>query len=195
MVAVSPAAPKTAARAAAEEALLDAAERLLAGAGYASVTTRRLAQEAGVNHGLVHYYFGSNENLLARALERFTGRLIARQRELYGSDLPFADKWRTAMRYLVSEDLSYEKVWFELQALAWNNPEIRARLARVNAEWRAVLTEAFDQPRRELGIDLPLGALVSLVMTFNLGIIVERLGGVQAGHRELLDWIEQWIAR
>jgi len=195
MVAVSPAAPKTAARAAAEEALLDAAERLLAGAGYASVTTRRLAQEAGVNHGLVHYYFGSNENLLVRALERFTGRLIARQRELYGSDLPFADKWRTAMRYLVSEDLSYEKVWFELQALAWNNPEIRARLARVNAEWRAVLTEAFDQPRRELGIDLPLGALVSLVMTFNLGIIVERLGGVQAGHRELLDWIEQWIAR
>ena len=63
MVAVSPAAPKTAARAAAEEALLDAAERLLADAGYAGVTTRRLAEEAGINHGLVHYYFGSNENL------------------------------------------------------------------------------------------------------------------------------------
>jgi AcrR family transcriptional regulator len=195
MVAVSPAAPKTAARAAAEEALLDAAERLLADAGYAGVTTRRLAEEAGLNHGLVHYYFGSNENLLMRALERFTGRLIARQRELYGADLPFADKWRTAMRYLVSEDLSYEKVWFELQALAWNNPDIRARLARVNAEWRAVLTEAFEQPRRELGIGLPLEALVSLVMTFNLGIIVERLGGIEAGHRELLDWIDQWVSR
>ena len=125
------------------------------------------------------------------ALERFTGRLIARQRELYGSDLPFADKWRTAMRYLVREDLSYEKVWFELQALAWNNPDIRARLARVNAEWRAVLTEAFEQPRRELGIGPPLAALVSLVMTFNLGIIVERLGGIETGHRELLDWIDQ----
>jgi IS5 family transposase len=62
MVAVSPAAPKTAARAAAEEALLDAAERLLADAGYPSITTRRLATEAGVNHGLVHYNFGSNEN-------------------------------------------------------------------------------------------------------------------------------------
>jgi AcrR family transcriptional regulator len=191
MVAVSPAAPKTAARAAAVEALLDAAERLLADAGYAGVTTRRLAEEAGINHGLVHYYFGSNENLLVHALERFTGRLIARQRELYGSDLPFADKWRTAMRYLVSEDLSYEKVWFELQALAWNNPDIRARLARVNAEWRAVLTEAFEQPRRELGIGPPPAALVSLVMTFNLGIIVERLGGIETGHRELLDWIDQ----
>ena len=194
MAAVSPAPPKTAARAAAEEALLDAAERLLAGAGYAGITTRRLAREAGVNHGLVHYYFGSNENLLVQALERFTGRLITRQRELYGADVPFADKWRTAMRYLVSEDLSYQKIWLELQALAWNNPDSKARLARVNAEWRAVLTEAFDQPRRELGIPLPLEALVSLVMTFNLGIMIERMGGIGTGHRELLDWIEQWIS-
>jgi AcrR family transcriptional regulator len=195
MVTVSPAVPKTAARAAAEEALLDAAERLLADAGYASITTRRLAAEAGVNHGLVHYYFGSNENLLVHALERFTGRLIARQRELYAADVPFADKWRTAMHYLVSADVSYQKIWLELQALAWNNPDIRARLARVNAEWRAVLTEAFEQPRRELGIPLPLDALVSLVMTFNLGIMIERLGGIETGHRELLDWIERWISR
>jgi AcrR family transcriptional regulator len=201
MDAVSPAAApvaaavKTPARAAAEEALLDAAERLLADAGYAGITTRRLAKEAGVNHGLVHYYFGSNENLLVHALERFTGRLIARQRELYEDDsVPFADKWRTAMRYLVSEDVRYEKIWLELQALAWNNPDIRARLARVNAEWRAVLTEAFDEPRRELSIPMPLEALVSLVMTFNLGIITERLGGIETGHRELLDWIEQWIS-
>ena len=194
MEAVSPAVPKTAAREAAEEALLDAAERLLADVGYAGITTRRLAKEAGVNHGLVHYYFGSNENLLVHALERFTGRLIARQRELYEDDVPFADKWRTAMRYLVSEDVRYQKIWLELQALAWNNPDIRARLARVNAEWRSVLMEAFEEPRRELGIPLPLQALVSLVMTFNLGIIIERLGGIETGHRELLEWIEQWIS-
>jgi AcrR family transcriptional regulator len=192
---VSQPVPKTAARAAAEEALLDAAERLLAEVGYAGVTTRRLAEEAGLNHGLVHYYFGSNENLLVRALERFTGRLITRQRELYAADLPFAEKWRTAMRYLVSEDVSYQKIWLELQALAWNNPDISERLARVNAEWRAVLAEAFEQPRRQLGIGLPLEALVSLVMTFNLGIIVERLGGIETGHGELLDWIDQWISR
>jgi AcrR family transcriptional regulator len=194
MEAVSPAVPKTAAREAAEEALLDAAERLLADVGYAGITTRNLAKEARVNHGLVHYYFGSNENLLVHALERFTGRLIARQRELYEDDVPFADKWRTAMRYLVSEDVRYQKIWLELQALAWNNPDIRARLVRVNAEWRSVLMEAFEEPRSELGIPLPLEALVSLVMTFNLGIIIERLGGIETGHRELLEWIEQWIS-
>src|SRR5215208_1736119 len=112
--------PRTPARAAAEEALLDAAERLLRDRGHAAITTRALAEEAGVNHGLVHYYFGSNENVLLGTLERFTQRLIARQQELYEADLPFVEKWRTAMRYLVSEDVTYQKVWLELQALAWN---------------------------------------------------------------------------
>jgi len=185
---------KTAARTAAEDALLDAAERLLVEAGHAGITTRRLAEEAGVNHGLVHYYFGSNENLLVHALERFTERLVARQRELYAADVPFVEKWRTAMRYLLSEDATYEKVWLELQALAWNNAELQDHLARVNAEWRQVLTDAFEEPHRELGIPIPLDALVSLVMTFNIGIMVERLGGVEAGHRELLKWIDTWLS-
>jgi AcrR family transcriptional regulator len=185
---------QTPARLAAEEALLDAAERLLVDVGYAGITTRRLAEEAGVNHGLVHYYFGSNENLLVRALERFTEGLIARQRELYAADVPFVEKWRTAMRYLVSQDATYEKIWLELQALAWNNADLRGRLARVNAEWRAVLTEAFAEPHRELKIPMPLEALVSLVMTFNIGIMVERLGGIEAGHAELLEWIDQWLS-
>ena len=182
------------ARAAAEEALLDAAERLLVAVGHGGITTRRLAEEAGVNHGLVHSYFGSNENLLVRALERFTERLIARQRELYAADMPFVEKWRTAMRYLVSDDVTYEKIWLELQALAWNDPELRTRLARVNAEWRGVLTDAFAEPHRELGIELPLDALVSLVMTSNLGIIVERLGGIETGHDDLLEWIDRWLS-
>jgi AcrR family transcriptional regulator len=182
------------ARAGAEEALLDAAERLLVDVGYSGITTRRLADEAGVNHGLVHYYFGSNENLLVRALERFTERLIGRQRELYAADVPFVEKWRTAMRYLVSEDVSYEKVWLELQALGWNDAGLRERLARVNAEWRAVLTDAFAEPHRELGITMPLDALVSLVITFNVGIIVERLGGIETGHDAVLDWIDGWLS-
>ena len=187
-------APRARGRSAAEEALLDAAERLLVEVGHAGITTRRLAEAAGVNHGLVHYYFGSNENLLVRALERFTDGLIARQRELYAADVPFVEKWRTAMRYLVSEDATYEKIWLELQALAWNNAELRERLARVNGEWRAVLTEAFAEPHRELRVEMPLEALVSLVITFNLGIMVERLGGIETGHAELLDWIDGWLS-
>jgi AcrR family transcriptional regulator len=185
-------ATKTEARSAAEEALLDAAERLLVEVGHAGITTRRVAEEAAVNHGLVHYYFGSMENLLVRVLERFTQRLIERQRAMYAQDVPFIEKWRQAMRYL-DEDRPYEKVWLELQALAWNRPELRERVDRVNAEWRAVLGEVFEEARREYGIDMPLDVLVSLLMTFQLGIMVERLAGIETGHRELLAWIDQYL--
>jgi TetR/AcrR family transcriptional regulator len=180
-------------REAAEDNLLDAAERLLVDVGYAGITTRRLAQEAGVNHGLVHYYFGSIENVLVQTLERFTERVTRRQRAMYAADIPFLEKWRTAMRYLVAEDIRYEKIWLELQALAWNRPELRERVARVNDAWRRVLTEAFAEPRERYGIEVPLDALVSLVMTFNQGIIVERLAGVETGQRELLEWIDGWL--
>jgi AcrR family transcriptional regulator len=181
---------ETTPREAAEEALLDAAERLLVESGHSSVTTRRLAEEAGVNHGLVHYYFGSIENVLARTLERFTSRLIERQRVLYAAEGPFVDKWRQAMSHLEA-DARYQKIWLELQALAWNRPELRERIAHVTGEWRAVLTEAFAEARAELELDIPLPALVALVATFNQGIMLERLIGIDEGHAELLAWIEE----
>src|SRR3954454_16977934 len=87
-------------RARAVEAFLDAAERLLIEAGHAGITTRRLASEAGLNQGLVHYYFGSLDEVLIQPLERFTARLIERHRALYGTDLPFSEKWRQATEYL-----------------------------------------------------------------------------------------------
>lgn len=186
-------ATKPTARTTAEEALLDAAERLLVEVGYAGITTRRLADAAGVNNGLVHYYFGSMENLLVRVLERFTERLTVRQRELYAADLPFVEKWRTAMRYLVEEDVAYQKVWLELQALAWNRPELRKWVASVQGEWRGVLVEAFEQARVEHSIDVPVEVLVTLVTTFNEGVILDRASGITEGHAELLEWIERWL--
>jgi AcrR family transcriptional regulator len=141
----------------------------------------------------VHYYFGSMDNLLARVLERFTGRLIARQRAMYSNpDIPFIEKWRTAVRYL-DNDRDYQKVWYELQALAWNRPELRPRVAWVDGQWREVLTEAFAEPRERYGIAMPLDALVALVITFNEGMILERLSGVETGQQGLLDWIDRWL--
>jgi AcrR family transcriptional regulator len=177
-----------------EQALLDAAERLLVEVGAAGITTRRVAEEAKVNHGLVHYYFGSVEQLLVRVLERFTDRLVERQRQMYGADIPFLEKWRTAMGYL-DEDRPYQKIWYELQALAWNRPDLRERLARVHAEWRAVLIEAFAPVRDALGLEIPLEALVTLVYTFNEGIMLDRMSGIELGHHELLDWIDGWLEK
>jgi AcrR family transcriptional regulator len=179
----------------ATSALLDAAERLLIESGYAGLTTRKVAAEAGVNHGLVHYYFGSMEELLLQVLERFTDRLIERQTAMYEADVPFLEKWRTAMRWLDEDvEAGYPKVWWELQAMAWNHPAMRDRLVRVDETWRSLLRAHFATAFEEYGIDFPLEATVSLVIAFNKGVQIEQLSGVRSGHRELLDWIDGWLA-
>ncbi len=179
------------------EAFLDAAERLLVREGAAGISTRQLAQEAGQNHGLVHYYFGSVDELLLQTLERFTERLLERQRAMYGTDAPFAEKWRTAMGY-IEEDLAagYPKIWAELEALALSRPELRERLHAVNDRWRSLLRDALTDAIREYGLDsahFSAEAWAALVMQFNKGLLFERLLGFDRGHAQLLTAIDGWI--
>ena len=178
-----------------ERRFLDAAERLLIQVGYAAVTTRRLAEEAGANHGLVHYYFGSMEELFLRVLERFTSRLVARQREMYAADVPYAEKWREAMRYL-EEDRPYQKIWWELQAMAWNRPEYQPRIARVRAAWseamREAVAEALSRYRLEGG-PFETEDWITAIVALNEGIILERLSGITQGHDSLLAAIDRWL--
>jgi AcrR family transcriptional regulator len=179
------------------EAFLNAAERLLIREGAAGISTRQLAREAGQNHGLVHYYFGSVDELLLQALERFTNRVLERQRAMYASDAPFAEKWRTAMSY-IEEDLAagYPKVWAELEALAWNKPQLRRRLFTVNDRWRSLLRDALAEATEEYDLDrerFSAEAWAALVMQFNKGLLFERLLGFDRGHAELLAAIDGWL--
>jgi AcrR family transcriptional regulator len=185
----------TPAREEATQALLTAAESLLVEVGYAGITVRRVAERAGVNHGLVHYYFGSMQELLLRVLERFTDGLVERQRAMYAADVPFIEKWRQAMRFLDEDTGSgYQKIWLELQAMGWNDPVVRERLQGVHRRWVDVVRPAFAAGLDELGIDAglyPTEAVVALVVTFNLGIMIERLSGVDSGHAQLLAMIDR----
>ena len=50
--------------------LLDAAEELLLQEGYAAVTSRRVADAAGLKPQLVHYYFRTMEDLFLEVFRR-----------------------------------------------------------------------------------------------------------------------------
>jgi AcrR family transcriptional regulator len=180
------------------EAFLDAAERLLVREGAAGISTRQLAREAGQNHGLVHYYFGSVDELLLQTLERFTARILERQRAMYETERPFIEKWRTAMAF-IDEDLAtgYPKIWAELQALAWNKPELRERLQGVNDRWHNVLRDALAEAIEEYDLeDSPFSAesWAALVGQFNQGLLFERLLGIDRGHEALLTAIDAWLS-
>jgi AcrR family transcriptional regulator len=180
------------------EALMDAAERLLFEVGYAGVSTRRVAEAAGVKHGLVHYYFGSMEELLTQTLERFSDRLAEPLEALYANpDLSFAEKWRLGAQFWVEEPTSrFPKILLELLAMGWNLPALRQRLTEVHARFRAIFEHYFAEAMRDYGLDesaFPLKVIVAAVTSFQLGLIVEGLSGVEEGHSELLDWIQRWL--
>lgn len=176
-------------------ALLDAAERQLIDHGHGAITVRAVAAEAGVNHGLVRYHFQTLDNLLVESFDRFSSELFERQRTLYAQDRPFIEKWRMAMGYIESDDREsgYSKLWLEMQAMAWNRPELQTRLQETNRQWRIILTNAFTQAMDDYGVDtdqFPIDAVVSLVMTFNLGLQLEAVGGTTDGHDALLAMID-----
>jgi len=178
--------------------LMDAAERLLYDVGYAGVTTRAVAEEAGVKHGLVHYYFGSMDELLTQTLERFVDQLAEALEALYEDPgLNFADKWRLGSQFWVDEPASrFPKILLELLAMGWNMRSLQPRLTQVHARFRAIFERHFGQALRDYGLDeteFPLKVIVAAVTSFQLGLIVEGLSDVHEGHQELLDWIQRWI--
>ncbi|GAB4273868.1 MAG: hypothetical protein Kow0013_27850 [Pararhodobacter sp.] len=59
----------------AQDAILDAAEVVFADNGFHGATTRAIAEQAGANAALIHYYFGSKEALYEAVIARRSGAI------------------------------------------------------------------------------------------------------------------------
>jgi AcrR family transcriptional regulator len=66
--------PRQRGRASSERSLIDAATVLFAERGPSAVTVRMIAERAGVNHGLVHHYFGSKQGLVRAVVTDLAAR-------------------------------------------------------------------------------------------------------------------------
>src|SRR5689334_20633716 len=75
------------------DALLDAAERLMLDEGYAAVTSRRVSNEAGVNAGLVYYYFGTMDELFIAVFRRRAQWMYEQQAVALSTDQPLWSLW------------------------------------------------------------------------------------------------------
>ena len=75
-------------------------------------------------------------------------------------------------------------------------PQLQERVGGVHARFRAIFEHYFGQAMRDYGLDesqFPLKVMVAAVTSFELGLIVEGLSGVDEGHDELLAWIQSWL--
>src|SRR6059036_2207992 len=76
------------------DAILDAAERLLARYGYRKTTVDDLAREAGIGKGTVYLHFPSKEEVALCSIDRVVGRVQERLHELAASPAPAPERLR-----------------------------------------------------------------------------------------------------
>jgi len=77
-----------------EEAILDAADRLLARSGYKKMTIDDLAREAGIGKGTVYLHFQSKEDVVLSHIDRIVQRVVKRLVSIAASDAAPAKKVR-----------------------------------------------------------------------------------------------------
>ena len=85
-----------------EERILEAAKKVFHTKGYDGARMQEIADEAGVNKSLVHYYFRNKENIFQAVFEDAFSKLIARLNEIFFSDLAFSVKIETFIGYYVT---------------------------------------------------------------------------------------------
>jgi AcrR family transcriptional regulator len=140
--------------------LLEAAKKMLRQKGYAGLSTRDVATEAGVPLSQIHYHFGSKQGMVLALFEYLNAQLLDRQNALFHDPtLKLSEQWDRACDYLDDDIASgYVRVLQELIAASWADVEV-AKVVRAGLlNWFDLLTELARKAERELGGVGPLSA-------------------------------------
>jgi AcrR family transcriptional regulator len=121
--------------------ILEAARRRLLNEGYARMSTRRVAEMAGVPLSQIHYHFGSKQQLILAVLADQNARLLERQQHLYSGPEPLWEQWTRACDYLEEDvESGYVRILQEMIAAGWSEPELAGSVRELLAGWYELLT-------------------------------------------------------
>ena len=132
------------------EAILDAADRLLARYGYKKMTMEDLAQEVGIGKGTIYLHFGSKEEVALCSIDRLVGRVKEQLRAIAGGDGDPAERLREMLlaRVLVRFDGARHHSQSLDDLLAALRPALLARRERYFAEEAEILAEVLSEGQR-----------------------------------------------
>jgi AcrR family transcriptional regulator len=152
--------------------ILDAARSRLLADGYAGLSTRKVAEEAGVSVSQLHYHFGSKQGLILALLEEENQRRLERQTRMYAEDAPLWQRYERACDYLEDDlESGYVRVLQEMIAAGWSNREVCDAVRELVGGWVALLAEVAREAERRHGTLGPFTAeeLATLVASAFLG--------------------------
>jgi TetR/AcrR family transcriptional regulator, regulator of autoinduction and epiphytic fitness len=172
--------------------LLRTAEQIMLEEGYAAVTVRRVARDAGVASPLIHYYYPTADDLLV-ALYRHT---CARDVELLKRALDDPEPLQALWAYQI--DKSRTALGAEFLALANHRKPIQKEIAQHGAFARKLQSEMLSRivPAANGNFAECSAECLSMLLTsVSRNIIMEDAVGIGAGHDEAKAYIEHSLAQ
>lgn len=179
--------------AATRAAILDATLLRLIEDGYARLNLRDIAQQAGVNHALINYHFGSKQQLVLAVLDAANQRLIERQERMYAQTVPASEKWRQACVYY-EDDLrsGFVRLTMEMMVASFTDETLRREFVPRMLAWHRLIDEEVAQTIARHGLELPVSAraIGAFISCFWVGMEAQMTVGIDEaeGHyREALQ--------
>ncbi len=132
--------------------IIDAMRHSVARRGAAGSTFDRVSREAGVSRGLLHYYFGTKEQLLVEAVRRDTEVRLEALEQLVATARTaddYIELMEQNLRVTVAADPDYVTLVFELFTLSRRNPDIAAEYDELLRRSRGRLAEMLALGQRE----------------------------------------------
>lgn len=172
--------------------LLDAAELLLLEEGYAAVTSRRVADKAGLKPQLVHYYFRTMEDLFLAVFRRMAEAGLRVLSSALASPQPLWSLWK------FSTQPEATRLTMEFMGLAHHRKELRAEIVYYAERFRDEQNKAIAAALERYGVpstDVPPVVWTVFATSVSQILVMERALGMSTGHAETFAFCEKWIRR
>lgn len=172
------------------ERLIVATDELLREEGYAAITARKVASQAGLKVQLVYYYFQSMDDLILEVIRKNTERRIKRLVQALASPDPLRALWD------LNTDPAGAIPASELVALANHRESIRKEIVAAGKQFRNLQIDAVDQLLAARGVDRerwPAAGIVTIITALARAMVQDCRFGVGEGYPEAVRLIEQGI--
>lgn len=174
-------------------AILGATRRRLIEQGYANLSVREIAADAGVNHALIGYHFQGKQQLVLAVLDDLNNRLLERQARMYDADASTLAKWEQACEFY-EEDLrsGFVQLLMELMGASFHDESLRREFVPRMLAWHRLVEDAVHDFLDESGLELPVSAraIASWIGWFWMGMeasMALRIPEEQGHQREALQ--------
>lgn len=158
--------------------------------GYAAVTSRRVAEKAGLKPQLVHYYFRTMDDLFLAVFRRRAEQGLVVQAAALQTAQPLWALWR------FGTDPAATRLTMEFMGLANHRKVLRAEIGRFAEQFRDDQRAAVTAALERYGLDVSeVPPVVWAVIGTSVArvLVMEQELGMSSGHAETLKFVDGWL--